>query len=90
MRALFVDILINADVQDPLQLWEAHKLHMVDDFLHDAQQVTAHLAFIETCIANKSESLLGVVHSPFFFFFFLFASHFSEAWLQVVVDKAVL
>lgn len=44
MRALSVDILINVDVQDPLQLWEAHKLHMVDDFLCDAQQVTIWLA----------------------------------------------
>lgn len=76
MRALFVDILINADVQDPLQLWEAHKLQMVDDFLRDAQQVTACCC---SCFCLCLSSCFDLLSCHFFFFFLLLMPFMAEA-----------
>lgn len=76
MRALFVDILMNADVQDPLQLWEAHKLQMVDDFLRDAQQVTVCLAVSRRCCLCLCLSSCFDLLSFHSFFFFLLSMPF--------------
>ena len=76
MRALFVDILINADVQDPLQLWEAHKLQKVNDFLRDAQQVTPCCC---RCFCLCLSSCFDLLSWHFFFFFLLLMPFMAEA-----------
>lgn len=43
MRLLFVNVLCDSEMQDPLKLWEDHKLQMIDDFLYEARLVR-HLA----------------------------------------------
>lgn len=43
MRILFVNLLCDSEVQDPLKLWEDHKPQMIDDFLYEARLVS-HLA----------------------------------------------
>lgn len=39
MRILLVNLLCDSEVQEPLKLWEDHKLQMIDDFLYDARLV---------------------------------------------------
>lgn len=39
IRAFFVDLLSSSEIQDPLDLWEKHKLNMIDDFLLEARVV---------------------------------------------------
>ena len=43
LRAFFVALLTNAEVVDPLWLWQEHKHSIIDDFLYQARQARIFL-----------------------------------------------
>ena len=87
MRSLYLDILINADVQDPLQLWEAHKLHMVDGFLCNAQQVTIGLALaVFAHVLGLFAHVLGVLNIHLFCFLNSVPPLFADAHLPATAS----
>ena len=88
--AFLVDILINADGQDPVQLWEADKLYMVDARCPAGDNLACFSCF---CLCLRS--LLGTLNFHFFCFLFSVPLFFADAQLPMTasvkdLDEAAL
>jgi hypothetical protein len=61
IRALFVNILLNADTKEPHVLWEKHKLAMCEDFLHTAR-LAAHDNNLPLATSHEDQALSIMQH----------------------------
>lgn len=62
LRELFVHILSNNQVADPLKLWEQHWVAMSDDILYSKRKMCNNVRLQLSESEIQSLTLLGIVH----------------------------